>query len=391
LCAALFLTFMTVLQSASAFAVSFQQKTVPGGFGPNAIVVGDFNHDGLPDIVAADSCVDMLCASGGVTVLLGKGNGAFGPPKSYVSSSDGEYTLFIAAGDFNNDGNLDLAVANNGLNVFGDVSVMLGNGDGTFQSPVSNEVGGSTPVWVAVGDFNHDGSLDLAVTVTTTGTVAILLGNGDGTFQPQVSYDVQASPQGMRVADVNGDGNLDLVVANECGPDPGCRNGTVSVSLGNGDGTFQALHAYWLGMFPLDVEIVDLNGDGHPDLVTAAPCNQDPTCTHRGAVGVLMNNGDGTFRKAKFYAATGYDTVRVASGDFNGDGIPDVVALNYQTAQVTLFLGNGDGTLPSGIDYKVGQNPISPGVADFNRDGRLDLAVDCQIPDDVSLFLNTSN
>jgi hypothetical protein len=377
--------------SQPAFGLGFRSRTYPAGVAPNSVVKGDFNNDGKLDLVIADSCQTLDCDTYGVVkVLLGNGNGTFTPAKKYRAGQDGESAVFVTAGDFNRDGNLDVAVVNNGINLFGDVSVLLGHRDGSFSPPVPYEVGGSTPVWAAARDFNRDGNPDLAVSVTTTDSVAILLGNGDGTFQPAVNYPTEDAPQGFAVADLNHDGKLDLAVANECGHTPGCRDGTVSILLGRGNGTFRRQVSFFVGIFPLAVAVADFNGDSHRDLVLTLPCGTDGTCVTDGGVGILLGNGDGSFQGVSPYVGTGLDTARLGVGDFNGDHHPDVVALNYQTSDITVFPGSGDGTLQSGVPFPVGANPISVAVADFNRDKATDLAVVNQIPNNVSVLLNKS-
>jgi hypothetical protein len=164
----------------------------------------------------------------------------------------------VAVGDFNGDGKLDLAVANSASN---NVSVLLGNGDGTFQAAVNYAVG-TNPASVAVGDLNGDGKLDLAVANIGSNNVSVLLGNGDGTFKAAVNYAVGSSPYSVAVGDFNGDGKLDLAVAN-----PGSNN--VSVLLGNGDGTFQTAVNYAVGSYPYSVAVGDFDGDGRMDLAVA--------------------------------------------------------------------------------------------------------------------------
>jgi hypothetical protein len=373
-----------------ARALGFNPTAYFSGIAPNSVVAGDFNGDGKLDLVVADSCQNSRCDTVGVvTVLLGKGDGTFGLGRKYQAGPLGTSAIFVTAGDFNRDGKLDVLAVDTGINLFGDVSVLLGNGDGSFQPPVSYSVGGSTPVWAAAGDFNRDGVLDLAVSVTTTNSVAILLGNGDGTFQSAVNYPVETSPQGLAVADLNRDGKLDLAVANECGHDPACRQGTVSILMGNGDGTFSAQSSFFVGIFPLAVSVADFNGDGHRDLVLTLPCGTDGTCVTNGGVGILLGNGDGTFQPVSVYIGLGLDTAELGVGDFNGDRHADVVALDYQTSDVTVLLGNGDGTLQPGVSFAVGANPISVAIADFNRDKATDMAVVCQVPNNVVVLLNT--
>ena len=225
----------------------------PTGAQPGSVAIGDFNGDGKLDLAVVNSY------SNNVSVLLGNGNGTFQPAVSYGTGS-GTGPAFVAVGDFNHDGKLDLAVANSNSS---NVSVLLGNGDGTFQTAVNYDVGGA-PTSIAVGDFNHDGKLDLAVAVPVPGPstyVSVLLGNGDGTFQTAVNYNAPYAPDAVAVGDFNGDGNLDLVVGN--------RSSNISVFLGNGDGTFRTAVNYSAGYNPSSVAVGDFNNDGTLDLAVA--------------------------------------------------------------------------------------------------------------------------
>jgi hypothetical protein len=191
------------------------------GIFPNSVVLGDFNHDGMLDAAVTDS------ASGRVDVLLGNGNGTFKSPVAYGTGAPADTTIadyYLAAGDFNGDGNLDIVSANRGNNT---VSVLLGKGDGTFQSAVTYVVGGRGPQSVAVGDFNHDGKLDIVVANVDDYTISVLLGKGDGTFATPVIDYTGTGPNSLAVADFNGDHLPDLAVTNSA-------SNTLSVLINNG-------------------------------------------------------------------------------------------------------------------------------------------------------------
>jgi hypothetical protein len=311
-------------------ALSFAPSVVyfSGGEFTTSVAVADVNGDGKPDLLLTNY-------GSGVAVLLGNGDGTFQAAVNY-----GAGTNFVAVGDVNGDGKPDLVVAGGGE---GSVSVLLGNGDGTFQAAVSYGSGGYEATSVAVADVDGDGKPDLLVANSCAGppdaldiceeggSVGVLRGNGDGTFQSAVNYSSGAATfdtMSLAVADVNGDGKPDLLVANDCITDsdyPPCTNDTVGVLLGNGDGTFQAVVSYGAGgSFTHSVAVADVDGDGKPDLVVADECVNSSNC-YNGIVGVLLGNGDGTFQTALTYGSggdAGANLVTVA--DVNGDGKPDI-------------------------------------------------------------------
>jgi hypothetical protein len=178
-----------------------------------------------------------------------------------------------------------------------------------------------------VGDFNGDGFLDLAVANRDSGTVSVLLGNGDGTFQPAVNYAAGTEPISLVVGTFHDPTILDLAVANY-------RSGNVSVLSGNGDGTFRTTRNFAVGTYPASVAVADLNGDGIPDLVTANIGSDN--------LSVLLANGDGTFQPARNFPGGEWSPWSVAVGDFNSDGWPDVVTANYAGNDVSIRLNDGN-------------------------------------------------
>jgi hypothetical protein len=326
------------------------------GPGPVAVAVGDFNGDGIPDLVVANSA-----RYGGVPsvgVLLGNGDGTFQAVRTFAA---GASPVGVAVGDLNGDGSQDLVVTDQSG---GTVSVLLGNEDGSFQPAVSYAVGAVQSV--AIGDFNGDGIPDLAV-ADGNQAVRVLLGHGDGTFGPARTFAVGNNPQTIAVGDFNGDGLLDLAVA--CyGSD------NVSVLLGNGDGSFQPARSFAAGHLPQGLAVGDFNGDGVQDLAVTdgggSPFN--------GSVSVLLGNGDGSFQTARDYPV-GASPNAVAVGDLSGDGVQDLVVADLggtgDLGSVGVLRGHGDGTFQPARTLGAGARPASVAVADFTGDGVLDLAV----------------
>jgi hypothetical protein len=333
------------------------------GADPQGIAVGDFNGDGIPDLAIANR------NDGTVTILLGNGDGTFtaGTIVSNVPSAQA-----IAVADFNGDGNLDLAVTNSELN---SVTILLGNGKGAF-TVASVFSTGVLPAGIAVGDLNGDGLPDLAVANYANNTISIFLSNGDGTFTTAPVINMQGAPQSIAVADFNGDGKADLAVA-VARP----NNESVVILLGNGDGTFTpASQSLPVGEYPSSIVSADFNGDGKPDLAV--------TISETNSVAVFLGKGDGTFNAVSSSPSTGNYPLSLVTADFNGDGQPDLAIANAGDSTITILLGQGNGNFSaSSINLSSGVSPLAIATADLNGDGYADLSTANELGDSASIFV----
>jgi hypothetical protein len=338
--------------------VTMLRQDYATGNAPASIGVGDFNGDGILDLVYGTA---GYSGAAYLTVFLGYGDGAF--QEMPVTYSTGAFPLSIAVGDFNGDGKFDIATANSNA---GSISILLGNGDGTFQTHVDYHVGTFFTEGIATGDFNHDGKLDLVTANLSDDNVGVLLGNGDGTFQPVVTYPVGNNPYTVITADFNRDGNLDLAVVNDMAS-------SVSVLLGRGDGTFSSHVDYTVAQYPLGLVAADFNGDGILDI--AAVSTDDA-----GTLSLLLGKGDGTFT-AGASMGTFNQAQAIVAGDFNGDGKLDAAVQTFNcpvscsVGTLAVLLGNGNGTFQAPLGFNttnLGSYVVS---GDFNNDGKLDFAV----------------
>jgi uncharacterized repeat protein (TIGR01451 family) len=376
---------------AESGSVSFLPAVVynSGGSQPSFVAVADVNGDGKPDLLVANSYY-----SNSIGVLLGKGDGTFHAPVTFASGAG--FPTGIVPVDINGDGKLDLIVFNETscypCNNNGSIAVLLGNGNGGFGSPTTYDTGGGGygvigPSPLAVIDVNGDGNLDVVVANCAMlgasgcgdgeGEVGVLLGNGDGTFRPVVVYGSGFSPggNGLAVGDLNGDGKPDLIVTSACDTNP-CPIGSVGVLLNNGDGTFQPSVQYTsAGYSALGIAVADLNHDGKLDVVLAG-CLTNVCLGQPGVVTVLLGKGNGTFQPAVGYSTVGGFGDGVAVADLNGDGNPDVVVTNYD-GSVAVLQGNGDGTFLPAVTFASGVTggAYAVGVADVNLDGWPDVLV----------------
>jgi len=372
------IVFMTL--AASASTVSFRPpKTYSVGSNPTAIAVGDFNGDGRPDLAALDSGGSTPTDQGGVSILFGKRDGTFQAAKNI---SVGKNCAGIAVGDFNGDGKDDLALVRPGdpsVGDNGDVTIFLGNGDGTFRQGTVLIAGENPNGSIAVADFNDDQKLDLVVVSMSTGdhSANVLLGNGDGSFQSPAAYVIGALIQHVGVGDFNRDRKQDLIGS----PSPFVRFDGAIV-LGNGDGTFQQTPSLAVPPF---VALGDFNADGkldvvaeHCDFISISP--PAATCSYS----LLLGNGDGTFQTGLPLSQT-----VIGAADLDGDGKLDIVGMITGSGgnEVEVAAGKGDGTFQSPVNF-----PATPGdlrlVADINADGAPDLVL-LNFNNTIGVMLNT--
>jgi hypothetical protein len=417
-----FLGLIAVFSITAQCQITFRKPDFDTGKAPLALAAADFNGDGRPDVATANS------QGNSVSILLNDGHGGFLPHSDYPA---GNFPVALVAGDFNNDGFPDLAVANENSN---SISVLLGNGNGSFRSG-GTFASGTRPMALVSGDFNRDGKLDLAVVNRGDHTVSVYLGSGNGSFTHNADYVTSrtiddAFQSGALAVDLNRDGILDLVVVDDMAQ--------AFIFLGKGDGTFiQA--ANLSSTFPMvagPIAAADLNQDGNLDLVM-----QGVGCA-RGCSGnilIFAGHGDGTFdaatntilegdgvplavvdvngdgvpdliagsfvvpvQPARIFnpniaphllplAPAGLGVQAFVSADFDADGKPDIVTANWQDNTISLLLGDGTGGFHQPLRYPAGINPQAIVAGDFNRDGVPDLAIGNEIVLGIQIFFGDGN
>jgi hypothetical protein len=318
-------------------------------------VAADLDRDGHLDLAVVN------VTSSSVSVLLGNGDGTLRPRVDYQV---GTYPWAIASGDLDGDGRPDLVVTSPGART---VSVLRGSGDGSFQAPVAYRATRNGAWGVTLADLDGNGALDVVTANLQDSSVSVFRGRGDGTFDPRLDTSVGAatSPRGIVAGDFNGDGKTDLAVAVAEG---------VGCLLGRGDGTFQPFLLTTLIAGPAYAQAIaaaDLDGDGKLDLVV--------TRAFANTVTVLLGKGDGSFQPPVVYD-TPSSPIAVAVADLDGDGRFDVVVVAGTTGAavgqtVSLYRGNGDGTLQPRVDVTTPTSPTAVAIGDLDGDGRPDLAV----------------
>jgi len=340
---------------------------------PSSLAAGDLNHSGIPGlaVVSVNNSVPLVYA-------LGKGDGRFGAWRQ--DRNVGYAPGFVLLADVDGDGNLD-AITTDIL--AGDLNVTFGDGEGHLYGGKRLLVGGVQSTYiVAVADVNGDGVSDIVG--TTNSGIFVILGKGSRRFAKAVTFGSGGqSPYGIAVGDLNHDGIPDLIVANY-GTEQNGDYGNVAVLLGKGNGSFDPPVRYPIGKYedPFWLALGDFNGN-----LGVAVTTQNSNAVH-----VLLGRGDGTLSPPRSFPA-GLDPFDVVSADFNGDGIPDLAVTNYSNPKpchVSVMLGNGDGTFQPPVQFRVGVSPAQLVVADFNHDGKPDIATINGGDSTISILLNAT-
>ncbi|MEX2114559.1 MAG: FG-GAP-like repeat-containing protein [Pirellulales bacterium] len=381
--------------------LSFSPVATYAADGPRAIDAGDFDGNGHTDLVTVNQFNDL-------GVRLNDGDGTF--QNSVTVSLDGKSGIDVVVGDLNADGTLDLSVTAAGSRIsgyftgyyggtyptftsVGHLKVLLGNGDGSFTSGETKDLGDGRFFSAALGDLDGDGDLDAALSNWDGTELSVLLGNGDGTFGAPQGWAVGSGAQQVDIADLNGDGKLDLVATN--------LYSNVKVLLGNGNGTFQPAQTVLPGGPNAQGQAVgDVNGDGKLDLAVTSFMSYG----YGGPYGsyirysdvkvmVLLGHGDGTFAAGNGYLVDELPLQPLALADIDGDGKLDIVAASYDSGNVSLLRGIGDGTFSPAQAYSTGGGGGGPAdmvVVDLNGDGALDVAAANFGYSTIKVFSNTN-
>jgi len=358
--------------SASILPGEFPLTNYATGTAPDDVITTEFTTSGHADLATTNFTANT------VSILLGNGDGTF---VAHKDTDVGEGPTALVAAEFNSDGKTDLAVTNQTDNT---VSILLGNGDGTFAAPTTLALPGpnspirrgpgAAPAAIAAGVFTTSGNVDLAVVDSGTNSVAIFLGNGDGTFAAPFEISTGITPVAIATGDFNADGILDLAVVNQ-------GNDTVSIFLGNGDGTFKPGVTYATGKKPAGIAVGDFNSDSFLDLVVTNETD--------GTVSLLLGNGDGTFQ-TQTTTNVGSAPIGIVEGNLSGSSLPAVAVTNSGSNSITVLVGNGQGGFAGRLDIGTASDPVAIAAADFNGDGTIDVAAAAESANVVSVILNTS-
>lgn len=331
------------------------------GAGPAALDIQALKMD-------SDSRLDLITAGGSTAnVIYGRAAAGFESEERFAV---GLRPRAIASADFNRDGKLDLAVTNLDSN---DVSILPGNGDGTFKPQLVVAAPG-IPRAITAGSINSDSNPDFVVTDLNNSRVGVYLGKGDGTFQSvrlvsvrEAGVTATSQPRSVVLADMDGDGKADIVTGN-------ANSDSVAIVLGNGDGSFAPAKEFFAGNFPLDVAVRDFNGDGKLDVAVVNGTEPDSPVATAPRVNVIFGNGDGTLDPDSRTSYTTGDGPRgMVVGEFTGDGNLDAVTVHQGNDRVNVLVGRTGGKLTAGTAIRSGFSPNCVTAADVNRDSRLDI------------------
>jgi len=344
---------------------------------PNDVSVADFDNDNDIDIVCVSLAPSGPNDPDSIYFLWNDGNGSFSNSQSVYAVAPG--AKFTATADFDNDGDIDLAVLSG---QFCSISIFLNDGSGVFV--LGSYIPFGCEKDLKVGDVNGDGYVDLITANGSNREISILLNNGDATFAPLVDYAVDTVAESVCIGDLDNDGDLDLAVGG------GSQDWVVVTLLNDGNGAFQADLAFLLPNRPSDIIAADINLDSHLDLVAAGWDHSSPI---NNTLSCLFNLGDGSFDSLVNYTVGEHPT-SVISSDVNSDGKLDLVSGNnfdVQDDNITVLIGNGDGTFGNRVDYGTSDGPNAIASADFDGDGSLDIVIANYDAASVSVLLNLNN
>jgi Bacterial type II and III secretion system protein/FG-GAP-like repeat len=351
------------------------------GANPDYVATADLNGNGSQDVIVANFTDATL------SIFLGVGDGTFNLP---TTVGVGAGPVWISTGNFHQNigtdapTNVDIVVANQNANT---LSLLLGNGDGTFQTPRTVATG-NLPSSIAVADFNGDGISDLAVVNQGDNTIGIYIGNGDGTFRTPSLIPTGSKPTSIVAAPLNPSSNaiIDLAITNSA-------ENTLETFFGVGDGTFFSGIKYATGVTPVFVASADVNSDQILDLIVAdsgtVATSNNPVIN---SVSVFIGNGDGTFGNStalRFDYPAGTNPTSIAIADFNADGLPDMAVAAQGDNALAILIGTGGGTFAPPIELPLQAGPDSAATADFNNDGLPDVAVTNFGSNSVSIVLDS--
>ena len=320
-------------------------RLVGEGVGPTFLNSADLNADGRTDLILSNGNTQDI------SIFLGKGDGTFGASRRFPATHNADAT---AAGDFNGDGKMDLAVAGS------QVAILLGDGAGSFGAPARFNTAYAAYT-VATADFNGDGKLDLVVGHVFFNQISVLFGTGTGTFTGRLDINTGKDARFVSTGDFNRDGKADILAANRESDD-------VVILTGDGAGHFGRPAGFIAGYGPVDMAAGDFNGDGETDLATVN--------IFGSSVSVLLGKGGGAFAAASSLSGPStFGPYMTVAGDFNGDGKPDLAVSDSPTKTISVMPGDGDGRFGSRIQSNTTQSPFFIAAGHFDGDGKLDLVM----------------